>query len=157
MRLPACLRVLGVVLCLLPLLAGADGQKAVSPLFPLPSLDGKPLAAQKDQKVFRVPLRMARVEQFYRERFGADADVTLGVTQPQGKRILTIVSKRKGDAWKKAVVREGQMETVIELTPVLRLEGEQVTGNGKPMVEFILTRSEEVKKMVNGIDHLEHP
>jgi hypothetical protein len=155
MRLPACLRVLGVVLSLLPLLASADGAKAASPLFPLPSLDGKPLAAQERQKVFRVPLRMARVEQFYRDRFGEAPDVTLAVTRSQGKRILTITSKRKGDAWKKAVVREGELETVIELTPVLRLEGEQVTGNGKPMVEFVLTRSEEVKKMVNGIDHLE--
>ncbi|HLL53739.1 MAG TPA: hypothetical protein VK447_09350 [Myxococcaceae bacterium] len=157
MRFPVCLRVTAAVVCLLSGLASADGAKATSPLFPLPSLDGKPLAAKADQKVFRVPLRMARVEQFYRDRFATEADVSLTLTQPRGKRILTLVSKRKGDAWKKAVAREGELETVIEITPVLRLAGEQVTGSGKPLVEFVLTRSEEVKKMVDGIDHLQRP
>lgn len=155
MRLPACLRLLAAVSLLLSSLAWAAGTDAPGPLFPLPSLDGKPLAASEGQKVFRVPLRMVRVEQFYKERFGKVPDVTLTKGQKDGHRTLTLVSKRKGDAWKKAVVREGELETVIELTPVLRLGEEKVTGTARPLVEFVITRSEEARKMAEQIDHLE--
>ena len=39
---------------------------------PLPSVDGKALAISAGQKTFRVPIRFAKVEAFYREQYKAD-------------------------------------------------------------------------------------
>jgi len=44
---------------------------------------------------------------------------------------------------------------VVEVTPVLRMGEEAVSGQGRPLVEFIISRSPEVDRAVQGIDHLE--
>jgi hypothetical protein len=123
--------------------------------FPLPAIDGKPLAVVKDQKVFRVPLGFERVKAFYTEQLGKQAEVTLRESSASGTRTLTISTTSKGESWKRAVIRQGESETVIEITPVLRLEEEQISGNGKPLVEFVFGRSPEVDKAVQSIDHTE--
>lgn len=123
--------------------------------FPLPAIDGKPLAVVKDQKIFRVPLGFERVKAFYTDQLGAQPDVTLRVSSASGTKTLTIATTSKGETWKRAVIREGEHETVIEITPVMRLEEEQISGNGKPLVEFVFGRSPEVDKAVKSIDHTE--
>jgi hypothetical protein len=123
--------------------------------FPLPAIDGKPLAVVKDQKVFRVPLGFERVKAFYTEQLGKQAEVTLRESSASGTKTLTISTTSKGESWKRAVIRQGESETVIEITPVLRLEEEQISGNGKPLVEFVFGRSPEVDKAVQSIDHTE--
>jgi hypothetical protein len=125
---------------------------AVDPL-PLPSLDGKPLAAGPDRRTFRVPLRFQRVLRFFRERFDGVEDVTLRLEGVEGSRSLTIASRRPGDAWAKAVVREAEVDTVVEVTPVLRLEAEKVEGTGLPLVELVITRSGDSAKAADEIDH----
>ena len=123
--------------------------------FPLPAIDGKPLAVVKDQKVFRVPLGFERVKAFYTEQLGKQAEVKLRESSASGTKTLTISTSSKGESWKRAVIRQGESETVIEITPVLRLEEEQISGNGKPLVEFVFGRSPEVDKAVKSIDHTE--
>jgi len=133
----------------------AETAKVPSPLFPLPSPDGKPLVAKEDQKQYRVPLRLRAVELFYRDRFDKTPGVTLTVTKPQGPRTLTLKSTRKGDDWTRAIIREGEMETVIDITPVIRVGEEKVTGTARPLVEFILPRSDLARKMSEQIDHVQ--
>jgi len=127
--------------------------------FPLPSIDGKPLAVTEKQKVFRLPMRFEKVRSFYEERYGAgkEKDVTFTVSGSPGSRKVLLASKRKGDTWTRAEVKEGEVETVVEVTPVLRMEEIGVSGNGKPLVEFIISRSPEVDNAVKSIDgeHLE--
>jgi hypothetical protein len=131
------------------------GEAALKPL-PLPSVDGKALAISAGQKSFRVPVRFARVEAFYREQYKADAKITLKAAGEDGKRTLTIVSKRADDTWAKAVVREAEVETAIEVTPVLRLAEEKVEGKAMPLV-IVIPRSLEAEKAARSIEHLEHP
>lgn len=38
--------------------------------------------------------------------------------------------------------------------PVLRLREEEISGRAKPLVEFIIGRSPDVDRAVQGIDHL---
>lgn len=127
--------------------------------FPLPSIDGKPLAVTEKQKVFRLPMRFEKVRAFYAERYGAGKapDVTFTASGTPGSRKVLLASKRKGDTWTKAEVREGEVETVVEVTPVLQMDAVDVSGNGKPLVEFIISRSPEVDRAVKAIDreHLE--
>lgn len=123
--------------------------------FPLPAVDGKPLAVVKDQKVFRVPMGFDRVKAFYASQLGADAQVKLAETSDKGVRVLTLTTSSKTDSWKRAVVRQGEVETVIEVTPVMRLEEEAISGNGKPLVEFVIGRSAEIDKAIKSIDHTE--
>jgi len=121
--------------------------------FPLPSIDGKPLAATAEQKSFRLPMRFEKVRGFYDAQFvGDDAKgITAKVSGTTGKRVLTLISSRAGDTWKKAIVREGEVETVIDVTPVLRMAEEQIEGNGKPLVQFIIGRSGDVDRAVDAI------
>jgi hypothetical protein len=125
--------------------------------FPLPSLDQKPLAMTADQKVFRLPLRFEKVRAFYDEQLKTRSEVTLRVTGVSGARVLTITNANKADTWRNATVTEKDMETVIAVTPVLRMNETQVTGNGRPLVEFVFSRSPEVERAMQGIerDHLE--
>ena len=53
------------------------------------------------------------------------------------------------------MVREGEMDTVIDVTPVVRLDEETISGNGKPLVEFIFGRSPDVDAAIKSIDHTE--
>ncbi len=125
--------------------------------FPLPSVDGKALAVKADQKVFRLPMRFEKVRAFYEERYGAGKakDVKLVLSGVPGSRTLALSSKRVGDEWTRATVKEGEGETVVEVTRVLRMKDTDITGNGRPLVEFIFTRSPEVEKAVKEIDHTE--
>ncbi|HEY3451950.1 MAG TPA: hypothetical protein VGK67_36665 [Myxococcales bacterium] len=129
------------------------GEAALKPL-PLPSVDGKALAISPGQKVFRVPLRFAKVEAFYREQFKGQEKVTLKAASEGGRRTLSIVSRRGDDTWAKAVVREGEVETAIEVTPVTRIEETKVEGKAMPLV-IVIPRSSEVEKTASSIEHLQ--
>ena len=121
--------------------------------FPLPSVDGKAVAASAGQRTFHLPVGFGRLEKFYRAQFGSADRVTLRAQLQDGRRTLVLKSTRPTDAWAKAVVKEGELDTVVEVTPVLRAGEERVEGNGRPLVEFVLTRSKEFDRMVEGIDH----
>ena len=125
---------------------------ALAASFPLPSVDQKAVAAAPEQKVFRLPSRFEKVRDFYLAQFKDQAEVTVKAQTTAGKRTLVLTSKRAGDTWRRAVVTEGSMETTVEVTPVLRLESERVSGSGKPLVEMILPRSPEVQKALESID-----
>ncbi len=116
--------------------------------FPLPAVDGKPLSVANDQKVFRLPMRFEKVRGFYDEQFAKEKDVSLKVAGTSGARTLTITSRRKGDLWTKAVVKEGELETVVDVTRVLVGDAVDVSGTGTPLVQFVLGRSKEVDKAV---------
>ena len=123
--------------------------------FPLPAIDGKPLAVTEGQKVFRLPMRFERVKKFYADQLGSTPEVTSVETSVAGKRLLTLTTKARGESWKKAIVREGEVDTVVEVTPVMRLADEEISGNGRPLVEFIFGRSPDVEKAIKTIDHAE--
>lgn len=114
--------------------------------FPLPAIDGKPLAVTDKQKTFRLPLKFERVRAFYEEQLGKEKDVSLKVTGVSGSRVINLSSKRKGDRWTKAVVKEGELETIVDVTPVMELGEVQVNGTGTPLVQFVFQRSGEVEK-----------
>ncbi|HEX4622291.1 MAG TPA: hypothetical protein VH208_12055, partial [Myxococcaceae bacterium] len=57
------------------------------------------------------------------------------------------------DTWARAVIKEGEVDTTVEVTPVLRAGEARVEGNGRPLVELVLTRSKDFDAMVNSIDH----
>ena len=138
-----------------PLCLAANPATAPEGSFPLPTVDGKALAVTQGQKTFRVPMRFGRVEQFYREQLGGAKDVLLVPSGTDGERTLTLTTKRKGDAWTRAVIREGKVDTAIEVTPVLRMGDVNIAGNGKPLVQFVLTRSPEAAKAAADIEHFE--
>lgn len=123
--------------------------------FPLPTVDGKPPAVAKDQKIFKLPVGFARVKSFYAEQLGKTEGVKIVETLKDGHKLLTITTASKNESWTRALVREGDVETTIEITPVLRFKDEEITGNGKPLVEFVFGRSAEVDKALKSIDHLD--
>lgn len=121
--------------------------------FPLPAIDGKAPAVTSEQKKFRLPMRFDKVRAFYEGQFAGDEakGITSKVSSSEGKRTLTLTSSRAGDTWKKAIIREGEVDTAVELTPVIRLSETQIEGNGKPLVQFIIGRSADVDRAVNAI------
>lgn len=122
--------------------------------FPLPGVDGKPLAVTEGQKSFRLPMRFEKVRAFYEERFKDSVGVTVRVSGSPGSRSLSLVSSRATDAWTSAKVNERETETVVELKAVMQMKDETIAGKGPP-VEFILTRSPEVQSSLKTIDHTE--
>jgi hypothetical protein len=128
---------------------------ALASSFPLPALDGKALAVTPGQTTFRLPQRFEAVRAFYARRFQGQATVSTRLGGTSGARVLTIVNRDRADTWRQATVTEAPSETVVALTPVLRMAGDEVTGNARPLVEFILGRSPEVERAVRGIDHTE--
>ena len=134
-----------VTLCLLVLASS----------FPLPALDGKPLATSRQQTSFRLPQRFEAVRAFYARQFQASRTVTTRLNGTPGTRVLTLVNRDRADTWRSATVTEGPLETVVEVTPVLRMAEDQVTGSARPLVEFVIGRSPEVERAVKGIDHTE--
>ena len=122
---------------------------------PLPLVGDKALAVTPGQRSVRAPLRFAKVEAFYRSEFRETAGVELRSSLRGGRRVLTVLSLRTGDAWAKAVVHEGDVDTLIEVTPVLRMDAQQVDGHAMPVVLFI-ARSREVERALDSIEHLEH-
>ena len=155
MRRLAILAILAVYLALSASALAAEAALPLRPL-PLPSLDGKPLAVVQGQKTFRVPLRFAKVEAFYREQFKAEPKVSLKLAGEEGKRTLTLTSKRGDDTWARAVVKEGEVETAIEVTPVTRFEATRVEGKPPMPLVIFIPRSEEAAKAADSIDHAEH-
>lgn len=122
--------------------------------FPLPSVDGRPLALHAGQKRFRVPGRFDTLESFYRRQL-ADPAVAIRRSEAGGHRVLTLSTRRPGDAWTKATVTEGEVDCTVEVQWVLRMGEQEVAGNARPQVEFILSRSAEVDRALKSIDHLE--
>jgi hypothetical protein len=149
------LRPLALLLLLAP--AAPAEEHAAAPVlapFPLPSPDGKTLARGPAERRFRLPLGYARVEAFYRAHFGGAAGVTIVPGREDGTRTLTIRSSRPGDAWARAVVREGVVDTTVDITPVVRFQAEVVEGRGRPLVQLVLPPdAAEVRRMANSIDH----
>ncbi|HYV48704.1 MAG TPA: hypothetical protein VFA20_27790 [Myxococcaceae bacterium] len=135
--------------------AGAGEQAPPEP-FPLPMIGGKPPAIAPGQKLFRLPLGFARVASFYREQFRGTAGVTLTERAPDGApRELLVRSLRTTDAWAKAVIREVEGGTTVEVTPVLRADAQDVKGGARPLVQLVIGRSDEARKAAESIDHLE--
>ncbi len=123
--------------------------------FPLPGVEGKAPAVTEGQKHFRLPMRFEKVREFYTAQF-AQTGVQVVPGLKDGARSLTLVSKRPGDAWRKAVVHEGTMETTIDVTPVIALGEEEIRGQRPtPLVQFVFTRSPEVQRSLESIDHTE--
>lgn len=122
--------------------------------FPLPAVDGKPLAVTEGQKSFRLPMRFEKVKAFYEEQFKDAKGVTVRVSGTNGTRALALESTRTTDAWKSAQVKEGELETVVDLKPVMVMGGEKIDGKAPP-VQFIITRSPEVERSLQTIDHTE--
>jgi hypothetical protein len=121
--------------------------------FPVPGLDGK--VAATAERVVRVPMRFAKVEAFYRQRFAGEPKVRLARERLEGGWVLTLTSRREGDAWAKAVVREQPVDTIVEVTPMVHLQGDKVEGRPPPLVQLVLPPSaDEVRRMANSIDHM---
>lgn len=123
--------------------------------FPLPAIDGKPLAVQREQTTFRLPMGFERVKKFYAEQFAGNESVQLRESRVEGRRVLTLAVKSKGESWQRAVVRDNETETVIVVTPVMRFDEQQISGNATPLVQFVFGRSPEIQKAVESIDHTE--
>ena len=119
--------------------------------FPLPTIAGKAPAVTAGQRVFRLPMRFERLRSFYEGQFSGAEKVQVKVTGVSGARVLTVLSKRLSDGWTKAVVQEGELESVVTITPVLRGDKLEVAGNGRPLVEFIISRSADIDKAVDAI------
>lgn len=118
--------------------------------FPLPAVDGKPLSVTEKQKTFRLPMKFERVRAFYDEQFAKEKDVSMKVTGTSPQRTISLASKRKGDRWTKATVREGELETIVDVTPVIEGTEVAVEGNGSPLVQFVIGRSKEVEKALDS-------
>src|SRR3954471_1214207 len=132
------------------------GEQAPPEPFPLPLVGGKPVAVTPGQKTFRLPLGYARVAAFYRDQFRGTAGVALVERAPgDAARELTLRSLRKTDAWSRAVVREVDGGTTVDVTPVLRADAQDVKGTAGPLVQFVIGRSDEARKAAESIDHLE--
>ena len=131
-----------------------------APLAPLrlPAVDNKPVAVSAGQRVFRLPMRFARVEAYYRALYATDAEVRMTVARDDAGRTLTLQSRKPGDAWAKAVIREAPVDTVVEVTPVIRLGPEVVEARPqRPLVQFVFKHADEVQRQANSIDHLARP
>lgn len=122
---------------------------ALAAPFPLPAIDGKALAVKEGQKTFRLPTRFEKVRAFYEKEL--KGPVLYDLAGWPGQRKLTIHNRGKGDSWARAIITEGELETVIEVVPVLRLAEEQIEGQGKPLVEFVFGRSPEVQKSLDSL------
>lgn len=120
--------------------------------FPLPTVDAKPIAVQPGQTTFRLPLRFERVRAFYEAQLpGALASRRQATVD--GRRVLTLTSRSKDDAWVSAQVSEGDGETTITLKPVLRMGETTIEGNGRPLVQFVIGRSPDAAEAARAIDH----
>ena len=146
------MRMLAAVLFLAATPVLADAPAAPPHAFPIPQVSKMP-PATPGQRVFRLPMRFARVEAFYREQFGGDRRVQLTIAREDDAKTLTIVSKREDDAWAKAIVREGPVDTVVEVMALVRSGPVVIEGRGPP-VQFVLPVSRHVKEQANSIDHM---
>ena len=118
--------------------------------FPLPAIDGKALSVTDKQKTFRLPMKFERVRAFYDEQFAKEKDVSMKLLGSSGTRTLSLTTKRKGDRWTKATIKEGELETVVDVTPVIEVGQLEVSGTGTPLVQFVFQRSKDVDKAVDS-------
>lgn len=141
--------------CLAALLAPALGaaEEARAP-FPLPTIDDKQIPVAPNQTSFRLPMKFARVETFYCDQLKGKPKISFKASGAEGARILTIESKRAEDAWAKAVVKEGEVATTVDVTFVLVMSGSTVSGTMPPVL--FIPRSAEAAKTAESIEHLEH-
>ena len=133
----------------------ADGTTTNHAAFPLPRPEGKPIAISPGQRVFRLPMRYARVERFYRDQFAADRSITITEDRSEHQKVLNVISKRSDSAWSRVTVREGAVDTVVELTPMMRLGGEVIVGRGLPLVQVVIPLNPGVAEQAKAIDHME--
>lgn len=121
--------------------------------FPIPTIDGKPPASAPEQTTWSIPMRFEKAKKFYVDEFKANADVKVAERVREGRRELVITTKSPKETWTRGVVTEREVDVSIEVTRVMRLNDEEVTGTARPLVEFVFTRSPEVDKAVKSIDH----
>lgn len=133
--------------------AGPSAPASPAPL-PLPSVGSKPMSLAPGQRQFRVPMAFPRVERFYRDRFAGASGVALSLSTHEGARTLTLTSRRPGDAWVSAVVREGAVGTTVEVTPVVRMAVETIQGRGLPVVQLVIPLDPGVRAQAASIDHM---
>jgi hypothetical protein len=122
--------------------------------FPLPAIDGKTIAPSNVPNRFRLPTRFDKVRSFYEQHFKGDKGISVTLARGDGGRLLTLVSRRPAELWAKALIREGNGETVIDVVPVLR--GEHISLEGtppKPSVQFIFGRDPAAAGAAAAIDH----
>jgi hypothetical protein len=150
MRLATC-----CVALLLPALAAAAEAIHTTP-FPLPEIDGKKIGVAAGQTTFNLPMKFSRVEAFFREHFKQEPRITFKAAGAEGARTLTIESKRIGDAWAKAVLKEGEVLTSITVTFIITPKGPVDISGTMPPVLFI-PRSADAARDADSIEHLEHP
>ncbi len=123
--------------------------------FPIPSIDGKPVSASAEQTQWTLPMRFEKAKKFYVERFTGDANTRLEERTVDGRRQLVITTRTKTETWTKAVITEREVDLRIDVTRVMRLGDEAISGTARPLVEFVFTRSPDVKKAIDSIDHTE--
>jgi hypothetical protein len=146
---------IGCLLVLLPAVGAAAEALHATP-FPLPQIDGKRLVVTAGQTTFNVPLKLSKVESFYREQLKQEPKITFKAAGAEGARTLTIESKRIGDAWAKAVLKEGEVATSITVTFIITPKKPEEISGTMPPVLFI-PRSADAARDADAIDHLEHP
>jgi hypothetical protein len=123
--------------------------------FPLPEIDGKKIAVASGQTSFSLPMKFSRAEAFFREQFKQEPRITLKAAGAEGTRSLTIESKRLSDAWAKAVVKEREVTTTVDVTFIFVAPTGDVAGKMPPVL--FIPRSAEAAKDADSIEHLEHP
>lgn len=121
--------------------------------FPLPAVDGKPLAISDGQRSFVLPIRFERAHLFYKQLLGQEKGVTTKVAGSPGARTLTLVSRRSGDSWSRAVVHEQEMTTRVEVSFVIKVDPEKVVGNASPQVTFVIGRDPAAARAAAEIEH----
>jgi alpha-D-ribose 1-methylphosphonate 5-triphosphate synthase subunit PhnH len=122
--------------------------------FPLPTIDGKQISVMPGQRRFRLPMRFATARAFF------DAQLLKTKAKRQtlsvaGRSKIEFTCTEPSPVWLKATLTEGDVDTLLEIVPVLRTEAMVVEGTGKPLVQFVLGRSSEVEKSLEQTDPLE--
>jgi hypothetical protein len=120
--------------------------------FPLPTVNGKPVARVEGQRKFRVPIRFEAARAFYQSNLKTAKQRLVLLA---GRRKLELTCTEPSPQWTRAVISEGDIDTVIEVTPVIQLDVLPVGAQGRPSVDLILPRSPEVEKSLKETDPLE--
>ncbi|MGV3619237.1 MAG: hypothetical protein ACO1OB_00390 [Archangium sp.] len=123
--------------------------------FPIPTIDGKAPASAPEQTKWTLPMRFEKAKKFYAEEFKSNADVKLTERTRDGHRELVITTKASKETWTRAVVTEREVDVSLEVTRVMRLNDEAISGTARPLVEFVFTRSPEIDEAIRNIDHTE--
>lgn len=116
---------------------------------PIPGVKGQVLDARATR--FHLPQGLAQVEHFYREAFKGD----VGVTLAHDHGALVIRSRRPGERWSRAVVRDEGIGTTIEVTPIIAMGPIDVRATPPSAVSLVIERSGHVQEQLEHItdDH----